>query len=65
MHIRCRSQVWLLQNESATKALLCDLNSRGWTVVDLAELALESNAVEVVEILSDYCRGENCWLLRV
>ena len=27
-------------------------------MVDFAELAVKSNALEVVEILGDYCRGE-------
>ena len=47
------------QGESASKSLLCDLNSRGWTVVDLAELAVKAGALEVVRILQDYCRGNN------
>lgn len=48
----------LLQGDSASKALLFDLNSRGWSVVDLAELARKAGVLEVVHILSDYCRGK-------
>ena len=46
-----------LQGESASGRLLRDLNSRGWTVVDLAELARKADALEVVQILADYCKG--------
>ena len=49
-------------SESASQSLLCDLNSRGWTVLDLAELAVKADALEVLHILVDYCRGTvyNC-----
>ena len=32
-------------------------NSRIWTVLDLAELAVKADALEVLHILVDYCRG--------
>ena len=32
-------------------------NSRSWTVLDLAELAVKADALEVLHILVDYCRG--------
>ena len=46
-----------LQGDSASRSLLSDLNSRGWSVVDLAELARKANVLEVVQILADYCKG--------
>ena len=33
-------------------------NSRSWTVLDLAELAVKADAVEVLHILVDYCSAE-------
>ena len=33
------------------------MNSRSWTVLDLAELAVKADALEVLHILVDYCRG--------
>ena len=32
-------------------------NSLSWTVLDLAELAVKADALEVLHILVDYCRG--------
>lgn len=46
-----------LQGESASRRLLSDLNSRGWTVVDLVKLARKADVLEVVHILTDYCKG--------
>ena len=39
-------------------AIMSELDSRGWSVVDLAQLAHRARLGIVVDIIKDHCRGE-------
>lgn len=38
-------------------AILADLDSRGWSVVDLAQLAHKAQLGIVVDTIKEHCRG--------
>ena len=40
-------------------AIMSELDSRGWSVVDLAQLAHKARLGIVVDIIKDHCRGES------
>lgn len=43
---------------SPTMAVLRELDSRGWSVVDLAQLAHQARLGIVVDIIKTHCKGE-------
>lgn len=47
-----------MQEGSASRELLMNLNGQGWTLVELAEAARTAGIVGVIEILSTYCEEE-------
>ena len=40
-------------------AIMSELDSRGWSVVDLAQLAHKARLGIVVDIIKEHCRGES------
>lgn len=46
------------QGRSPTMAILAELDSRGWSVVDLAQLAHSAQLGIVVDTIKEHCRCE-------
>lgn len=60
-----RSNTSPIQGRSPTMAIMSELDSRGWSVVDLAHLAHKARLGIVVDIIKDHCRGKKVRILRV
>jgi len=60
MHMHTHSNIRTLlthKGRSASMALLHDLHSRGWTVVDLASLARRAQMAVIVDKIKQHCQG--------
>ena len=51
------------QGRSPTMAIMSELDSRGWSVVDLAQLAHKARLGIAVDIIKEHCRGK-CGILK-